>query len=158
MGDLALKRLWDVLERLRLIPARIVKRDADDLVVLALLVPHLEQRDRLHPDHASGEGRLGDADHRVEWVTVAATVPDQVAVVRRVHGGRGEKPVEDELVELLVVLVLVAAPLRDLAVGEEVIVVAGHLAEGYPAPADEEGRCAAGDRPRGHHAGGLWRR
>ena len=100
----------------------IVERHADDLVVLALLVAHLEQRDRLHRDHAAGEGRLGDADHRVERVAVAAAVADQVAVVGRVDGRRGEEAVEDQLPELLVVLVLVAAALRDLDVGEKLVV------------------------------------
>ena len=34
MGDLALELLGDVLERLGVVPARVVVRDADDLVVL----------------------------------------------------------------------------------------------------------------------------
>ena len=74
----------------------IVGRHADDLVVLPLLVPHLEQRDRLHRDHAAGEGRLRDADHRVERVAVAAAVAHQVAVVGRVDRRRGEEAVEDD--------------------------------------------------------------
>ena len=99
----------------------IVQRYADDLVVLALLVVHLEQGDRLDPDHAAREGRLRDADHGVERVAVAAQVADQVAVVGRIDRRGGEEAVEDHLAQLLVVLVLVAAPLGDLHVGEELV-------------------------------------
>ena len=104
----------DVLERLGVVPARVVGRDADDLVVLALLVLHHEQRDRLDRDHAAREGRLRDADHRVERIAVAAAVAHQEAVIGRVDHRRGEEAVEHQLADPLVELVLVAAPLRDL--------------------------------------------
>src|SRR5207247_2136544 len=46
---------------------------------------------------------------------------DQVAVVDRIHRRRGQKAIEDEPTEILVVLVLVAPPLGDLDEGEELI-------------------------------------
>src|SRR5215218_10253395 len=79
-----------------------------------------------HPDDAAGEGRLGDAYHRVERVPVAPAVADQVAIVDGIDGGRGEEAVENQLLELLVVLVLVAAPLRNLDAGEQVVAALGH--------------------------------
>jgi hypothetical protein len=158
--DLALQRLGDVVEGFGRIPARIVGGNANDLVVLALLVAHHEQRDRLDRDHAPREGGLGDADHRIERISVAAVVSDQIAVVGRVNHRGGEEAVEDHGPDPLVVLVLVAAPLGDLDEGEQLVgeLVVSHHRQGYPARLDVKGRCVAGGRPRRTRPRGLRRR
>ena len=76
-------------------PVRVLVRDAEDLVVLALVVAHAEHGDRLDRDHAAGERRLGHADHRVQRVAVLAQRVLDEAVVRRIDD-RGEQ----EAVEL----------------------------------------------------------
>jgi hypothetical protein len=68
--DLVAQRLRQVLERLHVVPVRILEGYAHDLVVEALVVAHPEDRDDLHRDHAARERRLGDADHGVERVAV----------------------------------------------------------------------------------------
>ena len=65
-------------------------------------------------DQAARERRLGDADHRVERVAVLAERVGDEAVVGRVDDRGEQEPVELDAAELLVPLVLVARPLRDL--------------------------------------------
>src|SRR6185312_1978430 len=116
--DFFLQLSGHVIEALDVGPARIADRHADHLVVGAFLVPHLEQGDRLHRGDATGEGGLGAHHEAVERIAVLAEVAGQEAVVGRVDRGAGEEAVEDDAVEPLVVLVLVATPLGDLDEGE----------------------------------------
>ena len=99
-------------------PGRVVQRDADDLLVRALLVGHVEDPDRMHADAAAGEGRIADEDERIERVAVLG----EGALDESVVGGvahRGEQaPVEDDPAELLVPLVLVPRSARDLDEGD----------------------------------------
>ncbi len=106
-------------------PLGILVRHAKNLVVLALLVGHLEHADRLDGDHAAGKRRLGHQHQAVHRVSVAADRVDDEAVVSRVDNARPERAVEDEMAQIGVVLVLVAAALRDLDEGVE-LVAAGH--------------------------------
>ena len=92
----------------------IAERDAQDLEVEAVLVAHLEPADRPAPDVAAGERRLVDDQERVGVVTVGGARLLDEAVVEVVEDGRGQDPVQPEDAGLLVVLVLVPAPARDL--------------------------------------------
>src|SRR5439155_1579552 len=83
------------------------------LLIAALHVGHVVGS-RLHRDLAAGEGRLGDADHRVERVPVQRQRVGDEAVVGRIHDRREQEAVELDPAELVVVLVLVAAALGDL--------------------------------------------
>jgi hypothetical protein len=56
-------------------------RDAQDLVVAAGLVTHVEHADRAGAHEAAGEGRLVEQHHRVERVAVLAEGVLDVAVV-----------------------------------------------------------------------------
>src|SRR4051795_8400430 len=60
--DLVAQRLREVLEGLERVPRRVRQRHGEHLVVDAVLVGHLEQRDRLDLDAAAGERRLADTD------------------------------------------------------------------------------------------------
>src|SRR3954451_5880709 len=60
VGDLVAQLLGHVLEGLERVPGRVREGDAEDLVVDPLVVLHAEEGDRLHLDHAAGEGRLRD--------------------------------------------------------------------------------------------------
>src|SRR3954447_6395936 len=124
VGDLVAQRARYVVERLERVPGGIGQRDAQDLVVDPLVVLHPEQRDRLHLDHAAREGRLRHEHHRVERVAILAERLRDEAVVRRIDHRREQEAVELDHVEVVVVLVLVAAPLGDLDEADEL--VAGH--------------------------------
>jgi hypothetical protein len=90
----------------------------------------VENADRPDVDAAAGEGRLGDEDERVERVAVFAERPLDEAVVRRV-GHRGEESaVEHHPPGLLVELVLVPRPLRDLDDHQHVLRVHARLSVG----------------------------
>ena len=95
-------------------PVGVRERDAEDLVVLGVLVAHAEQRHRLDLDAAAGERRLGDDDHHVERVAVGGQRVPEEAVVGRVAERGEQQPVELDRPELLVPLVLVRGALRDL--------------------------------------------
>ena len=86
---------------------------------IALLVAHLEHADGLDRDQAARERRLVQADERVERIAVLPERAAQEAVVGRVRRGAHQQAVELDPAELLVVLVLVAAPLRDLDDADE---------------------------------------
>ena len=104
----------DLLEPLDVLLVGVADGDAQHLEVEALLVAHLQPADRARPDVAAGEGRLVDDQQRVGVVAVAAAGPLDEAVVEVVEDGAGQHAIEPEDVRLLVVLVLVARPARDL--------------------------------------------
>ena len=93
---------------------RVAERHAEQLLVGALLVGHVEDADRADADPAAGEGRVGDEHERVERVAVVGERALDEAVVRRVRHRREQAPVEHDAAELVVPLVLVAGPRRDL--------------------------------------------
>ena len=90
------------------------QRHADDLLVGAFLVRHVEDPDDATPDAAAGEGRLAHEDERIQRVAVAAERALDEPVVGRVRHRREEPPVEDDGAELVVELVLVPRARRDL--------------------------------------------
>ena len=101
----------DVAQVLR---ARVLGRDAEHLVVAALLVGHPEHADRAGADQAAGEGRLLDEHERVERVAVLAEGVLDEAVVGRVLRGGEQRAVQPDPPGLVVHLVLVAHALGDL--------------------------------------------
>ena len=104
----------DLVEALDVLLVGVAEGDAQDLEVEALLVAHLEAADRPRPDVAAGEGRLVDDQQGVGVVAVAGAGALDEAVVEVVEDGARQHPIEPEDVRLLVVLVLVARPARDL--------------------------------------------
>src|ERR1700727_231387 len=64
--DLQLVELGDVVDVAEVLPARVAGRDAEDLVVAALLVAHAEHADGPAADHAAWERRLVQDDQRVQ--------------------------------------------------------------------------------------------
>ncbi len=92
----------------------VVERDAEHLLVRALLVGHVEDAHGAHADAAARERRLADEHERVERVAVLGQRALDVAVVGRV-AHRGEEPaVERDPAELVVPLVLVPRAGGDL--------------------------------------------
>jgi hypothetical protein len=65
----------EVLELLHVRPLRVPERDAQDLLVPPLLVPHPEEAHGTGPDPASGERGLPHEDQGVEGIAVLAEVP-----------------------------------------------------------------------------------
>src|SRR6185436_4223740 len=128
--DLVAQAHGEVVEALDVAPVRVRERDAEDLVVLRVLVAHAEQRDRLDLDEAAGERRLGDDDHRVERIAVGRQRVAEEAVVGRVAERLEQEPVELDRAQLVVPLVLVRRALRDLDNDVERIV--GHRGGDYP--------------------------
>ena len=108
-----------------------LERHADDLLVRPLLVGHVEHADRAHADPAARERRLADEHERVERVAVLAERALDVAVVGRVAHRREEPPVEHDPLELVVPLVLVPRPRRDLDEDDAVTHASGAV---KPAP------------------------
>ena len=104
------------------------ERDADDLLVRALLVGHVEDADRPDADAAAGERRVADEDERVERVAVLGEGALDEAVVGRVAHRGEQAAVEDDPAELVVPLVLVARPARDLDEDHDVAHAAAALA------------------------------
>jgi hypothetical protein len=68
VGDLHPVEDRDVVDALYGRVARVVRRDAEDLLVGALLVPHHEHADGAALDHTAGIGELADRDECV-WGT-----------------------------------------------------------------------------------------
>ena len=95
-------------------PARLARRHADQLGVLAGLVLHVQHADRLGLDpHARVHGVV-EQHEGVERIAVTAERVGHEAVVGRVRRGREQPPVEVDPVVVMVDLVLVAAPAGDL--------------------------------------------
>jgi hypothetical protein len=101
-------QLVDVLE------PRLARRDADQLGVLAGLVAHVEHADRAALDDDAGIHRVLEQHECIERVAVAGERVGKEAVVGRVGGRREQPAVEVHPAVLVVDLVLVAAPARDL--------------------------------------------
>ena len=95
-------------------PRRVAQRHADQLLVRALLVRHVEDADRPDADAAAGERRVADEHERVERVAVLAERALDEAVVGGIAHRREQPPVEHDPAELVVALVLVARAGRDL--------------------------------------------
>ena len=104
----------DLLEPLDVLLVGVAEGDAQDLEVEALLVAHLEAADRARPDVAAGEGRLVDDQEGVGVVAVAGARALDEAVVEVVEDRAREHAIEPVDAGLLVELVLVARPARDL--------------------------------------------
>src|SRR5256886_2730823 len=112
--DLVAQLGVDVVDVAHALERRVAERHAQHLLVRPLLVRHVEDADRADADPAARERRLGDEHEGVERVAVIGERPLEEAVVGGV-GHRGEEAaVEDDAAELLVPLVLVAGPHRDL--------------------------------------------
>ena len=112
--DLEAVELRHVVDVADVLHPRVAGRDAEDLVVAALLVGHAEHADGAAADQAAGEGRLLQQHQRVERVAVLAEGVLDVAVVGGVHGRGEEEAVEPHPTGLVVDFVLVPAPLGDL--------------------------------------------
>ncbi len=93
---------------------RVAGRHAQQLVVAAGLVAHVEHADRARPDQAAGERRLLQQHQRVERVAVLTERALDVPVVGRVPGRGEQHAVEADAAGLVVDLVLVALSLGDL--------------------------------------------
>src|ERR687896_2073431 len=112
--DLGAEGLGNVVEIADSSPQRVPQRDAHELVVGALLVDHVEDAYRPDTDPATGKGGVTDQDEGVERVAVLTERPLDEAVVGGVDRRGEEAPIEDDLAELGVVLVLVTRPARNL--------------------------------------------
>ena len=120
MLDLVAELGRDVVDVAHAHPRRILERNADHLLVEALLVGHVEDADDAHADPAAGERRLADENERVERVAVLPHRSLDEAVVGRIAHRREEPSVEDDPPELLVQLVLVPRARRDLDEDDDV--------------------------------------
>jgi len=112
--DLQPVELGYVLELLQVLLPRVAGRDADDLVVAALLVGHPEHADRAAADQAAGEGGLLHQHQGVQRIAVLAQSVLDEPVVGRVLGRGEQRPVQPDPAGVMVGLVLVAAPARYL--------------------------------------------
>ncbi|GAA3163918.1 hypothetical protein GCM10020255_048400 [Rhodococcus baikonurensis] len=95
-------------------PSGVAGRNAEDLVVSAGLVDHLEHRDCASLDDDAGEDRLGEQDHGVERIAVLTQGVFDEAVVGRVAESCVEVAIEFDATGYVVDLVLVALTLGDL--------------------------------------------
>ena len=109
-------------------PEGIAEGDAQDLLVLALLVRHPEQPDRTDQDVTARERGLADEHQGVERVAVRTERAVDEPVVRRVLHRREQHPVQEDRAGLVVELVLVPRPLGDLHDDGEDLVGDGHRA------------------------------
>src|SRR5258708_14249987 len=93
---------------------RIRRSRAQDLVVVAHLVPHPEHPDRSAGDQATREGRLVEKDERVKRGPVVGERVLDEAIVGRIAGRGAQHPVQPYPSRPRVHLVLVPLALRDL--------------------------------------------
>ena len=113
--DLQPVELRQVVDVAHVLEPRVGRGHAQHLVVTAGLVGHPVHPDRAALDQAAGERRLADQQHqRVERVAVETEGVLDEAVVGGVLRRGEQRPVEPDPPRLMVDLVLVAAPLRDL--------------------------------------------
>jgi len=113
VGDLSEHVGIDLGEVPDVLVARVVFADAEDLLVAEALVEHLENADGTDLHDAAGKAGSVDEDENVEGVAVVGQGTGDETVVSGIVDGGVEIAVETEDVEFLVVLVLVAALVRD---------------------------------------------
>ncbi len=92
--DLEPVELGHVLEFAQLLEPRVAGRDADDLVVAALLVGHPEHADRAAADQAAGKGGLLHEDQRVLDAAVYLNAPEPVLLQRLLARARSDDTAE----------------------------------------------------------------
>jgi hypothetical protein len=112
--DLQLVELADVADVAEVRVARIAGDHAQQLLVGPGLVGHAEHADGAAGDQAAGEGRLVEQHQGVQRVAVPAEGALHEPVVGRVAGAGEQPPVQADAPGVVVHLVLVALPLRDL--------------------------------------------
>src|SRR3954449_3676275 len=113
--DLQPVELRQVVDVAHVLEPRVGGGHAEHLVVATGLVGHPVHPDRPALDQAAGEGGLTDQQHQgIERVAVEAEGVLDEAVVGGILRRREQGPVEPDPAALVVDLVLVAAPLRDL--------------------------------------------
>jgi hypothetical protein len=95
-------------------PERIAERNAEDLLVLTLLVRHPEEADRPGVDMAPRERRLTNEHQRIQRIAVQAQRAVDESVVRGILHGREQHAVQEDRAGLVVELVLVPRSLGDL--------------------------------------------
>ena len=100
--------LRHVVDVAQVLPPRVGRGHAEDLVVAAGLVGHPEHPERAGLDQAAGEGRLLQQHQRVQRVAVEAEGLLDEPVVGRVARRGEQHPVQPEPAGLVVDLVLVA--------------------------------------------------
>src|SRR5690625_323696 len=93
---------------------RVVDGDSEDLLIEPLLITHLEDTEGTDRHQTAGEGRDGHHDQHIEGVIIVGQGPRDETIVARVIDRTIEEAVETEETSLLVQLVLVPAPARDL--------------------------------------------
>ena len=112
--DLESVELRNVGELLPADLALVTNGDRDDLVVAARLVTHAEHSQCAAANQAAGERRLFEKDEDVERVAVFAERPFDESVVIGVSGCCKEHAIEPDATIVMVDLVFIAIPLRDL--------------------------------------------
>jgi tetratricopeptide (TPR) repeat protein len=105
--DLQPVEFGDVVDVLQVLLPRVVRGDAEDLVVRALLVGHLEHPDDPGGHQAAGEGRLLEQHEDVKRVAVAAQSVLDEPVVGRVPRRGEQHAVKPDPAGAVVDLVLV---------------------------------------------------
>ena len=106
--------LGDVMDVAQVLVPRVLRRDAQQLLVRTRFVGHPEHADRATKDQASGKRGFLDDDEGIERITVTAEGVFHEAVVRRITGGGEQHAVQTDPAGCMVHFVLVALPLRDL--------------------------------------------
>ena len=103
----------EVIQAGRLVPARIIVGDGQDLVVVSLVVGDVEDAHRAGADDSPG-GRLADYHQDVEGVAVVCEAAVYEAVIAGVVNAAVKDPVKHEAVPSVVVFVRVPAARGDL--------------------------------------------
>jgi len=114
MFDLGPLEFRDVVDLDDLLPPWVGGGHAQHFRVGSLVVGHPEDADRTGPHPAARKHRLVEQHERVERVAVLTERVGDEPVVGRIHGRGEEAAIEPQHVPLVVVLVLVPAPARDL--------------------------------------------
>ena len=106
--------LRKILEVPDVISLRILVDHGDQLGIGASLVSHEEHPDNPGRDQAARECRVIEQDECIEWVAVLGQGIFHESVITRIAGSSEQATVESEHVALVVELVLVPTPCRDL--------------------------------------------
>ncbi|MEY4323456.1 MAG: hypothetical protein RL410_1237 [Actinomycetota bacterium] len=94
--------------------ARVMGRDAQQLVVATGFVGHAEHADSAAPHDAARKSGFIEQHHGIEWVAIETEGAIDKAVIPRVAGGGEEHAIQTNLTSDVINLVLVAASARDL--------------------------------------------